>query len=114
MTAGGGPFRQSVPSIGLFLEKGTEDVPDDGHFHLRLRGETVLRTRQEREALEEYRRLREKLLPPEARRRVNPQAALQRGIAEFEANAVRSEAARRKRKSALRKGGKGGSGGVAG
>lgn len=50
-------FRQSVPALGLSLEKGTESVPDDGSYYVILHGETVFASRSKARALASYREL---------------------------------------------------------
>ena len=50
-------FRQSVPALGLSLEKATDSVPADGLYYVILRGETVLVTRSKTKALSSYRQL---------------------------------------------------------
>jgi len=39
------PYRQALPGLGLSLERATDSVPDDGHFHLCRAGEEIGRYR---------------------------------------------------------------------
>jgi hypothetical protein len=50
-------FRQSVPGLGLSLEKATDAVPDDGLYYVILHGEKVLATSSKERALSSYRQL---------------------------------------------------------
>ncbi len=111
-------FRQSLPRIGLSIERGTPSVPDDGRYYVLLHGEQAFSSRSEKEALDEYRRLRRSLLEADSQetssRRWNIREALQKEAADRQARAFLAESSRRKRAKALRKGGPGGSGGVGG
>jgi hypothetical protein len=93
------------------LEYGTESVPDDDCFHVVMAGAVVFTAASEKDALREYRRLRDHLLPPKSKT-VDVRKILQREVAEQEAHRFLAESSRAKRAKALRKGGKGGSGGV--
>ena len=55
-------FRQSFPAANLSLERATENVPDDGCFHLLIDGVIVKSFRSEKAAQTEYRALREAYL----------------------------------------------------
>ena len=105
------PYRQAVPALGLSLERGTEDVPDDGRSHVVMHGAVVYTSVSEKDALQEYRRLRDHLLPPTSRS-VDVRKILEKEVAEQEARRFLADSSRSKRAKALRKGGKGGSGGV--
>ena len=52
-----GFYRQSVPAIGLSLERSTENVPKDGYFYVLLNGEIKGRFRAKGRALSMYRAL---------------------------------------------------------
>ena len=93
------------------MEYGTESVPDDGHFHVVMAGAVVFTAASEKDALGEYRRLRDQLLPPKSKS-VDVRKILEREVAEHEARRFLADSSRAKRAKALRKGGKGGSGGV--
>jgi len=108
-------FRQAVPRIGLSMERGTEAVPEDGQYHVLLDGHRMFTSPSEKDALVEYRRLKDLLLgadPPKGGGRADIREALMREMAERQATAFLAESARQKRVKALRKGGPGGSGGV--
>ncbi|MBI2954825.1 MAG: hypothetical protein HYY30_10965 [Chloroflexi bacterium] len=55
-------FRQSFPAANLSLERATENVPNDGRFHLMLNGKIVKSFRFEKAAQAEYRALRKAYL----------------------------------------------------
>ena len=48
-------YRQGLPGIDLYIERGTDRVPADGRFYIVLRGETVGSFRSLRAALRRYR-----------------------------------------------------------
>ena len=50
-------FRQSVPAIGLSLERCTEHVPADGYFYVLLSHEVKGKFRRHKQALVLYRRI---------------------------------------------------------
>jgi hypothetical protein len=50
-------YRQSIPAIGLSLERATENVPKDGFFYVLLKGEIKGRFRTKGSALALYREL---------------------------------------------------------
>lgn len=56
-------FRQSLPSIGLSLEKNTPNVPADNQYHVLLNGDTLMSTPSKRRAMAEYARHRSRLVP---------------------------------------------------
>ncbi|RJX22804.1 MAG: hypothetical protein C4575_00745 [Desulforudis sp.] len=106
-------YRQSIPELGLSIERGTPAVADDGKFHVLLNGEEVFASAKEKEAVEEYRRLKAALGVQSGRKKsIDVKAALQREIADRQVTSFLAESAQQKRAKALRKGGKGGSGGV--
>lgn len=109
-------YRQSIPRIGLSIEKGTKSVPADDMFHVLLNGQEVFKSHSEKEALVSYRTLKHSLTEEEAPRthQMNLQEALRREMNERQATEFLAESSRAKRTRALRKGGPGGSGGVAG
>ena len=55
-------FKQSIPNIGLSLERGTAGVPEDGQYHLVLHGHVVFSSISEKEAKLEYERRKRELL----------------------------------------------------
>lgn len=107
-------FRQEVRSVGLSIERGTETVPDDGFYHVILLGEIVFRSRSQARALEEYRKQRDRLLGAgaTAKLKIDAVEALRRQRLLRDLDALRGEARLSKRKKALKRGGKGGTGGV--
>ena len=107
------PYRQAVPTLHLSLERGTDDVPDDGRFHVLRDGAVVYTSESQADALRQYRELRDRLLPA-TEKGVDVRRMMEREVAEQEANRFLAESRRAKRARALKKGGKGGSGGVAG
>lgn len=109
-------YRQRFPALALSLERGTEDVPDDGRYHLVVHGEVVESFPRERPATTAYEEMRRRLiaetgwtpeLAPPSRDEV-----LARLRAESDVKAVQADSSRSKRAKAVRKGGKGGTGGV--
>ena len=52
-------YRQSIPTIGLSLERGTADIPKDGHFYVLLNGVIKGRFRAMKQALALYKSLLE-------------------------------------------------------
>ena len=52
-------YRQSIPAIGLSLERGTADIPKDGYFYVLLNGEIKGRFRAMKQALALYKSLLE-------------------------------------------------------
>jgi hypothetical protein len=108
-------FRQSVPSLGLSVERGTEAVPADGAYYVVLDGEILFRFLSKVRALAEYRSRRQELSGglTKSSREIDREAVVKRIRAEMDFRALHSEAARSKATKARRKGGKGGSGGVA-
>jgi hypothetical protein len=50
-------YRQSIPAIGLSLERATAGVPDDGWFYVILNGEVKGRFRAMKQALALYKSL---------------------------------------------------------
>jgi len=55
-------FRQSFPAANLSLERATENVPDDGRFHLIVDGVIVKSCRSRKAAQAEYQALRKAYL----------------------------------------------------
>lgn len=49
------PLKFFIESIGLSLEKGTGDVPNDGRYYLVVDGEIIGSWKSEKEALKAYR-----------------------------------------------------------
>jgi hypothetical protein len=50
-------YRQSIPAVGLSLERSTERVPRDAYFYVLLKGEIKGRFRTKNSALAMYRAL---------------------------------------------------------
>lgn len=110
-------YRQQLPEKGLSVERGTSSVPDDGRFHVILQGQLQFSSSSEREALNEYRRLRDSLAEPSDRPRIPEKSiteAIRKAAADNEARAFLAQSSREKRAKATRRGGPGGSGGVSG
>jgi hypothetical protein len=111
-------YRQAVPRVALSVERDTQSVPEDGHFHVFLRGSEILVSPSQKEALARYRSLKECLLREagglDGRAKVDKREALAREMADGQAKAFLAESSRKKRAKALRRGGPGGTGGVAG
>jgi hypothetical protein len=105
------PYRQAVPALGLSLERGTKDVPDDGRFHVVIDGTVAYSSDSKKDALSEYRLLRDRLLPP-TKTAIDVRRILEKEVGEREIDQFLADSTRMKRARALRKGGKGGSGGV--
>lgn len=106
-------YRQYIPQIGLSMERGTPAVPDDGKFHVLLNGEEIFASASEKKAAEEFRRHQTALAGQAGRKTtVDVKAALQREIADRQVTEFLVESSQQKRAKALRKGGRGGSGGV--
>lgn len=104
-------FRQSFPDLGLSLERGTENVPDDGRYHLSIHGEIVESFGAERSALKAYETLRQRLIietgwSPDSTT-PGKDELLARARAEADARAVQRESTRDKRANRTRKGGPG-------
>lgn len=55
-------YRQAIPRLQLSIERGTESVPEDGCFHVVLKGTEVFASASMREAEREYRQIRDDLL----------------------------------------------------
>jgi len=106
-------FRQAIPSIGLSLERGTENVPSDDRFHVILDGEELLSSHSQMKALAEYRRIRDAIGGTQSNN-VDVREALRKKLAESEADRFLAQSSREKRARALFKGGRGGRGGVGG
>lgn len=109
-------YRQRFPALALSLERGTEDVPDDGRYHLLVHGEVVESFARERPAVSAYEAMRKRLIAetgwtPESEPPSRDEV-LARLRAEWDVRAVQADASRSKRAKAVRKGGKGGAGGV--
>jgi len=52
-------YRQSIPAIGLSLERSTADIPKDGYFYVLLNGTVKGRFRAMKQALALYKSLLE-------------------------------------------------------
>jgi hypothetical protein len=80
-------YRQSVPAIGLSLERETSSVPRDGHFYVLLNGEIKGRFRTMRQALALYKSLLKEsgYTPPPVDRKHDPaREAVERYMDELE------------------------------
>lgn len=106
-------YRQSIPQLGLSVELGTPDVPDDGKYHVLLNGEEVFASAKQKEAVDEYCQRKTALgVKVGEKTSVDVKAALQREIAEQRARSFLAESSQQKRSKALGRGGRGGRGGV--
>jgi len=65
-------FRQSFPAAGVSLERGTENVPDDGRFHLVVDGKVAESFRSEKQAQQRYQELRQAYLSEHPIEKVKP------------------------------------------
>ena len=109
-------YSQQLPRIGLALKKGTEDVPDDGRFHVLVHGEVRFSSASKQAAEKHYSAFRAELIEaagqePEVSSH-DPAEALRRARADEELQAVRSDSFERRMKLGWKKGGRGGRGGV--
>ena len=101
-------YRQSIPELGLSVERGTPEVDDDSKFHVLLNGEEVFVSAKEKEAVEEYCRLKKALAGHTRKKKsVDVKAALQREIADQQVTAFLAESTQQKHANRTRKGGKG-------
>lgn len=111
-------YRETIPALGLSLEQGTGDVPDDGRFHVVLDGSILASHSSEKRAREDYRARRDELVKEKdystGFKPLSREEILRRERIENELRGVQAAAGRSKRAKATRKGGKGGSGGVGG
>lgn len=109
-------YRQAFPALGLSIEQGTENVPDDGRYHLLVHGETMNHFPNEAAALRGYEEARRRLIKETGWVPSSPapkrDEILARLRAEMDLRAVQADASRSKKAKATKKGGKGGSGGV--
>jgi predicted DNA-binding protein len=82
-------YKQSVPAIGVSLERGTANVPRDGYFYVLVNGEIRGRFRGMRRALAFYKSLLEQsgYTPPSTERaKADPaREAVERYMDELEA-----------------------------
>lgn len=110
-------FKQGVPDIGLFLEMGTKDVPDDGRYHLVFNGEVVQSFSSQKEAMSHYEELRDKVVEDTGYEPdyepIPPDELIRRERFEYDAYKVKIEGTASKHASTTKKGGKG-KGGVGG
>ncbi len=107
-------FKQGIERFGLFIEKGTDRVPDDGKYYVMHQGATVIASNSEKRALKAYSELRAALLEAMGNVQEPPNTAetLRRERDARELYEVRADAFRRREQAARTKGGKGGRGGV--
>lgn len=54
--ANGKFYRQSIPDLGLSIERATEAAPDDGKYHLILHGQSLSSYRSLKRAQEAFRK----------------------------------------------------------
>lgn len=108
-------FKQEIPALGLSVERGTPDVPDDGRYHVVVSGDITLSSASQRKAVEFYRSERDRLFAIHGRP-APPQWDREQWLKEERVNndirAMRSEWQSTVGANAKRKGGKGGRGGV--
>lgn len=50
-------MKQYVPGLGISLERGTDEVPNDGRYHVTRNGEVVASFRSQSAALRRYKEL---------------------------------------------------------
>ena len=111
-----GMFRVGIPALGIAVCRGTEDVPDDGRYHVVVDGQIVASERSQKRALGIYRERRDQLIAdgaelPAPEPPIDPAERLRQERVDRDIRSMRSEwLSRLHRKS--RKGGKGGRGGV--
>lgn len=108
-------FKEAVPHLGVSLEQGTPDVPDDGQYHVVHNGAVVFSAVSQRKATVEYQRIRDELRKDDPGTGWTPptrEERLRREKAESDLYAVRADSYRRREGIDQRKGGKGGRGGV--
>src|SRR6266571_511722 len=74
------PYRQAVPALGLSLECGAPDVPDDGKFHVVMNRTVIYSAASQKDALREYRAVRDHLLPPKTKP-IDARRVLEREVA---------------------------------
>lgn len=81
-----GFFRQSVPPIGLSIERDTPNVPNDGWYHVVLLGEIKGRFRQKKQADELYKTILAEsgYKPPKADRTPERNEAIERYLDDIE------------------------------
>ena len=101
-------YRQGIPDLDLWVERGTPNVPADGRFHVVHDGKSVSNHAREADALAAYNRLRESLRPSQqAAPPIDTAEVLRRERTHYEAQSVVFESQRRRGDSGRRKGGKG-------
>lgn len=110
-------FRQEIPSLRLSVEKGTENVPDDGKYYVIVAREIVFKSASKAAALKAYEKHRVVLLEarggePVGEPSVDPAEALRREREHYDMQAVRSDSFARRAAKADTRGGRGGRGGV--
>jgi hypothetical protein len=109
-------FKQELPRIGLSLEKGTQDVPDDGRYYVLVDGEIKFSSSSKKKASDHYLVLRDALLKESGRSlelaEVDPEETRRREREHYQMQAVRSESFERRMRLGWSKGGRGGRGGV--
>jgi len=96
-------YRQHIERAGLSIECGTEAVPDDGHYYVIHRGETLARFRSLKAARAKYTEVLASLdLPPiergeDERRRAVARATAHAVVDEMERETFAKSAAKRTR-----------------
>jgi hypothetical protein len=98
-------YRKANSKLGVSVELGTENVPDDGCYHVIVDGKIVYSTRVQSSALVEYDDIVFERDRPYAERR-----ARERAHSDFQG--ARSQSLQRMRASTRKTGGRGGRGGV--
>jgi hypothetical protein len=106
-------FKQEMPSLQLSVECGTPAVPNDGRFHVLLKGDVRYSSASQRSALEFYKRERDRLFglhgrpEPPTVDSADRQRWIQEQRLEFDLRAMNQELAGTVVANARRKGGKG-------
>lgn len=108
---GCGVYREGIPAIGLSLEHGTDEVPNDDKYHIVIDGAIVASFAHEKRARDEYRRRRDALVKeldysPDYQP-LPPAEVMRRERVDRELTTIQSEASRAKHAGATRRGGKG-------
>lgn len=101
--------RQGIPALDLWVEQGTDNVPDDGKYHVVHQGRIISSHAREAAAVSEYNRLKQELNADAVATpsQVDHADLLRRERVHHEAQAVLSESGRRRGEAGRRKGGKG-------
>ena len=104
-------YSERIPALGISLEQGTDDVPDDDRYHIVLDGAVVASFSNEKRALTEYRIRRDLLIEERGYSSgfepLPPEEVLRRERVDSELLSLRAAASQAKQANATRKGGKG-------